>query len=136
MAPSALFALGIIGTGLLAVPVLAGSAAYDVSEAFGWPATPEAKAPDAVGFYGIIAGATIVGLALGYTPIDPIQNAGLERCAQWHCSCSNHGGYDGGRYATFGDGSFQRQAGTQVFRMAGTALMAGTVVALIWTSFG
>src|SRR6266851_1054821 len=68
-----LFALGIIGTGLLAVPVLAGSAAYCVSEAFGWPATLEAKAPDAVGFYGIIAGATIVGLALGYTPIDPIQ---------------------------------------------------------------
>ena len=49
-----LFALGIVGTGLLAVPVLAGSAAYCVSEAFGWPATPEAKAPAAVGFYGII----------------------------------------------------------------------------------
>ena len=68
-----LFALGIVGTGLLAVPVLAGSAAYCVSEAFGWPATLEAKAPDAVGFYSIIAAATVVGLALGYTPIDPIQ---------------------------------------------------------------
>jgi len=68
-----LFALGIIGTGLLAVPVLAGSAAYCVSEAFGWPATLEAKAPDAVGFYSIIAGAVVVGLALGYTPIDPMQ---------------------------------------------------------------
>jgi Mn2+/Fe2+ NRAMP family transporter len=68
-----LFALGIVGTGLLAVPVLAGSAAYGVSEAFGWPATLEAKAPDAVEFYSIIAGATVVGLALGYTPIDPIQ---------------------------------------------------------------
>jgi Mn2+/Fe2+ NRAMP family transporter len=43
-----LFALGIVGTGLLAVPVLAGSAAYGVSEALGWPATLEAKAPDAV----------------------------------------------------------------------------------------
>src|ERR1700693_13560 len=52
-----LFALGIIGTGLLAVPVLAGSAAYGVSEALGWPATLEAKAPDAVGFYSIIAAA-------------------------------------------------------------------------------
>ena len=68
-----LFALGIVGRGLLAVPVLAGSAAYGVSEAFGWPATLEAKAPDAVGFYSIIAGATVVGLALGYTPINPIQ---------------------------------------------------------------
>ena len=43
----ALFALGIIGTGLLAIPVLAGSAAYGVSEVFGWHATLEAKAPDA-----------------------------------------------------------------------------------------
>ena len=60
-----LFALGIVGTGLLAVPVLAGSAAYCVSEAFGWPATLEAKAPDAVGFYSIIATATVVGRALG-----------------------------------------------------------------------
>ncbi|MGE5163146.1 MAG: NRAMP family divalent metal transporter [Sphingobacteriales bacterium] len=68
-----LFALGIIGTGLLAIPVLAGSAAYGVAEAFGWPATLEAKAPDAVGFYGIIAAATIIGFGLGFTGIDPIE---------------------------------------------------------------
>ena len=53
--------------------MLAGSAAYCVAEAFGWPATLEAKAPDAIGFYCIIAAATVVGLALSYTPIDPIQ---------------------------------------------------------------
>ena len=68
-----LFALGIIGTGLLAIPVLAGSAAYGVAEAFGWPATLEAKAPDAVGFYGIIAAATIIGFGLGFTNVDPIK---------------------------------------------------------------
>jgi Mn2+/Fe2+ NRAMP family transporter len=68
-----LFALGIIGTGLLAIPVLAGSAAYGVAEAFGWPATLEAKAPDAVGFYGIIAAATIIGFGLGFTSINPIK---------------------------------------------------------------
>jgi NRAMP (natural resistance-associated macrophage protein)-like metal ion transporter len=67
-----LFAMGIIGTGLLAIPVLAGSAAYGVAEAFGWPATLEAKAPDAVGFYGIIAAATIIGFGLGFTSFDPI----------------------------------------------------------------
>jgi Mn2+/Fe2+ NRAMP family transporter len=67
-----LFALGIIGTGLLAVPVLAGSAAYGVAEAFGWQATLEAKAPDAVGFYSIIAAATVIGFALGFTGIDAI----------------------------------------------------------------
>jgi Mn2+/Fe2+ NRAMP family transporter len=65
-----LFALGIIGTGLLAIPVLAGSAAYGVAEAFGWPATLEAKAPDAVGFYTIIAAATVIGFGLGFTGID------------------------------------------------------------------
>jgi len=67
-----LFALGIIGTGLLAIPVLAGSAAYGVSEAFGWPATLEAKAPDAVGFYTIIATATVIGFGIGFTGIDAI----------------------------------------------------------------
>jgi NRAMP (natural resistance-associated macrophage protein)-like metal ion transporter len=68
-----LFALGIIGTGMLAIPVLAGSAAYGVSEAFGWPATLEAKAPDAVGFYTIIGSATAIGFALGFTGLGAIQ---------------------------------------------------------------
>jgi Mn2+/Fe2+ NRAMP family transporter len=68
-----LFALGIVGTGLLAIPVLAGSAAYGVAEAFGWPATLEAKAPDAIGFYSMIGAATIIGFALGFSPINPIQ---------------------------------------------------------------
>jgi NRAMP (natural resistance-associated macrophage protein)-like metal ion transporter len=67
-----LFALGIIGTGMLAIPVLAGSAAYGVAEAFGWRATLEAKAPDAVGFYSIIAAATVIGFGLGFTGIDAI----------------------------------------------------------------
>ena len=67
-----LFALGIIGTGLLAIPVLAGSAAYGVAEALGWQATLEAKAPDAIGFYAIIGAATVIGFALGFTGIDAI----------------------------------------------------------------
>jgi NRAMP (natural resistance-associated macrophage protein)-like metal ion transporter len=67
-----LFALGIIGTGMLAIPVLAGSAAYGVSEAFGWPATLEAQAPEAVGFYSIIAAATVIGFGIGFTGIDAI----------------------------------------------------------------
>ena len=67
-----LFALGIIGTGMLAIPVLAGSAAYGVSEAFGWRATLEARAPEAVGFYTIIAAATVIGFGLGFTGITAI----------------------------------------------------------------
>src|SRR6185436_8743516 len=68
-----LFALGIIGTGMLAIPVLAGSAAYGVAEAFGWQATLQAKAPDALEFYGIIAAATIIGFGLGFSGLDPIR---------------------------------------------------------------
>lgn len=68
-----LFALGIIGTGLLAIPVLAGSAAYAVADIFGWRSTLEAKFPEARGFYVIILAATIVGFALGFTALDPIK---------------------------------------------------------------
>jgi NRAMP (natural resistance-associated macrophage protein)-like metal ion transporter len=68
-----LFALGIIGTGLLAIPVLAGSAAYGVAEAFGWPSTLGAKFPQAVGFYSIISAATLIGFALTFAPIDSMQ---------------------------------------------------------------
>lgn len=69
----ALFAMGIIGTGLLAVPVLAGSAAYGIAEAFGWKASLAAKPQEARGFYGIIAVATLIGVFIDFTPIDPIK---------------------------------------------------------------
>ncbi|MCC6378265.1 MAG: divalent metal cation transporter [Burkholderiales bacterium] len=68
-----LFALGIIGTGLLAVPVLAGSAAYAVAESFRWPIGHALKPAEARGFYGIIAFATLVGVAIDFTPLDPIR---------------------------------------------------------------
>ena len=68
-----LFALGIVGTGLLAIPVLAGSAGYAVAELFGWPSTLEANFPQAVGFYTIILAATVIGFAMGFLPLNPIQ---------------------------------------------------------------
>lgn len=69
----ALFAGGIIATGLLAVPVLASSAAYAVAEAFGWPEGLERHWFEAKRFYAIIAIATIVGTGLDFTPIDPMK---------------------------------------------------------------
>lgn len=69
----ALFALGIIGTGLLAVPVLAGSAAYAVTESFHWHNGLDLKALEAREFYAIISLATIGGMLLNFTPIDPIK---------------------------------------------------------------
>ena len=68
----ALFAAGIIGTGLLAVPVLAGSAAYAVAETFGLRASLELPASRALGFYAIVGAATLGGGALATTSIDPI----------------------------------------------------------------
>jgi len=68
-----IFALGIVGTGLLAVPVLAGSAAYATGEALGWHVGLARKLKHAPAFYATIAVATIVGAALNFTPIDPIK---------------------------------------------------------------
>jgi Mn2+/Fe2+ NRAMP family transporter len=68
----ALFAAGIIGTGLLAVPVLAGSAAYAVAETFGMRGSLELPLGRALGFYGIVGAATLGGGALAATNIDPI----------------------------------------------------------------
>ncbi|MBV9850696.1 MAG: divalent metal cation transporter [Armatimonadetes bacterium] len=72
-----LFALGIIGTGLLAIPVLAGSAAYAVGEALRWPVGLNRDMMQAKGFYGVLAAATLIGLALnvhvGHFHIDPIK---------------------------------------------------------------
>ena len=68
----ALFAVGIIGTGLLAVPVLAGSAAYAVSETFGWTEGLDRQPREAKAFYGVIALATMGGVALNFIGIDPM----------------------------------------------------------------
>ncbi len=66
-----LFAIGIVGTGLLAVPVLAGSASYAVSEAFKWREGLYLKFEKAHGFYGVITLATLVGLLVNYTGVPP-----------------------------------------------------------------
>ena len=68
-----LFSLGIVGTGLLALPVLAGSAAYALSEASGWVSGLEKKWREAPAFYAVVVLATLIGLVIDYTPIDPIK---------------------------------------------------------------
>jgi Mn2+/Fe2+ NRAMP family transporter len=67
------FALGIIGTGLLALPVLAGSSAYALGETLGWNVGLAKKPHRAKAFYSTIAVATLVGVVLNFTPIDPIK---------------------------------------------------------------
>jgi NRAMP (natural resistance-associated macrophage protein)-like metal ion transporter len=68
-----LFALGIIGTGLLAVPVLAGSAAYAVAESFRWPIGLGLTLAEARGFYAILTVSTVLGVAIDLTGIDSIK---------------------------------------------------------------
>jgi NRAMP (natural resistance-associated macrophage protein)-like metal ion transporter len=68
-----LFSAGIVGTGLLAIPVLAGSAGYAVGELEGWKAGLEARPQEAAGFYGVIAAAVLLGLALTWSSLDPIR---------------------------------------------------------------
>ena len=69
----ALFGIGIVATGLLALPVLAGSAAYAIAEAMGWKEGLEREAKDAKGFYAVIALAILAGLALTFSGLDPIK---------------------------------------------------------------
>jgi NRAMP (natural resistance-associated macrophage protein)-like metal ion transporter len=68
-----IFAVGLIGAGLLAVPVLAGAAAYGVSEAFGWREGLARPLFQARGFYGVIAASTLIGVALNLLGVNPIQ---------------------------------------------------------------
>jgi NRAMP (natural resistance-associated macrophage protein)-like metal ion transporter len=69
----AIFALGIVGTGLLAVPVLAGSAAYAIAEARGWPVGLTKKPARAKAFYLTIVVATLAGTVVCLSPLDPIK---------------------------------------------------------------
>jgi len=68
-----LFATGILGVGLIGVPVLAGSGAYALAEVMGWKEGLERKATDARGFYGVIAVSVLAALAIQYSPVNPMR---------------------------------------------------------------
>ena len=68
-----LFSLGIIGTGMLAIPVLAGSAAYAIGDSRGWQSGLDYKPWEAVGFYSVIGAATALGIAIDWSHLDPIK---------------------------------------------------------------
>ena len=68
-----LFTVGIVGTGLLAIPVLAGSAAYAIGDSRGWRSGLDYKPWEATGFYTVIGLATLIGIAIDWSPLDPIK---------------------------------------------------------------
>jgi len=131
-----LFACGIIGTGMLAVPVLAGSAAYAVTEAFGLRGSLELPASRAVGFYAIVGAATLGGAALAATNIDPIAMlfwtavingvvaVPIMVAMMWVVS-SKKGGI-----------AIALPRWIKVLGWLAAALMALTVVLLVWSSVG
>jgi hypothetical protein len=100
-----LFALGIIGTGLLAIPVLAGSGAYAVAELFGWPSTLEAKFPEAIGFYTIILAATPYRIRDGVFADQSHSATCLDGCHQRNGCRSHYGDDDADRYQSGSNGS-------------------------------
>ena len=69
----AIFSLGIIGTGLLAVPVLAGSTGYAIAETFDWPKGLERPFSECRGFYGVIIVSMIIAIGVVFSPLDPIK---------------------------------------------------------------
>jgi Mn2+/Fe2+ NRAMP family transporter len=68
-----LFALGILGVGMIGVPVLSGSAAYAVAEVMNWREGLEERARDARGFYGVIAVSVLLALVIQFSPINPMK---------------------------------------------------------------
>ncbi|MET3665795.1 divalent metal cation transporter [Caulobacter sp. 1776] len=127
------FALGIIGTGLLALPVLAGSCAYALGETFGWPVGLARRPRQAKAFYGAIALATLVGVGLNGSAIDPIKAlfyaavingivAAPVMALMMHLSSHK---------AAMGD--FKLHAGLKLAGWSATAVMAAATVGLLAT---
>ncbi|AOF93367.1 divalent metal cation transporter [Sinorhizobium sp. RAC02] len=77
------FSLGMIGTGTLSIPVLAGSAAYAASECFSWNCSLESTPWEAKGFYAVISAATFLGFGLEFTPINPVTDLFWSAVSNW-----------------------------------------------------
>jgi NRAMP (natural resistance-associated macrophage protein)-like metal ion transporter len=131
----AVFALGIIGTGLLAVPVLAGSAAYAVSELYGWTAGLSHGFHDAKGFYLIIIAATGIGTAMGYLEVDPIKALVWSAIVNGVISVPIMAAlmWIGQSERLMGD--FTISPRHRIFGWTATGVMAGAVVLMFATSF-
>jgi Mn2+/Fe2+ NRAMP family transporter len=131
----AVFALGIVGTGLLAVPILAGSAAFAVSEVFGWKAGLSHGFHEARGFYAIIIAATIIGAFMGIAEVDPIKALFWSAIINGVISVPI-------MVVMMRIGQSERLMGEltmsprhRVFGWAATVVMATAVVFMLWASF-
>ena len=133
---STVFALGIVGTGLLAVPVLAGSAAYAVGEALHWPVGLDRKPMRAKAFYGTIVAATAIGALMNFTPINPIKALFWAAVINGVVSAPVMAVMMliASRKEVLGD--FTVNGGLRILGWIATAVMTVAVVAMAVTSFG
>ena len=131
----ALFAGGIIATGMLAVPVLASSAAYAVAEAFGWAEGLERQWFEAKRFYAIIALATLVGTALDFTSIDPMKALYWSAVINGVVALPIMAGMMllAGKKVVMGN--FTSGLKTRWFGWGGVAVMAFAVLMMFWDLF-
>jgi len=131
----AVFALGIIGTGLLAVPVLAGSAAYAVSELYGWKAGLSRGFREARGFYLIIVAATGIGTVMGYLEVDPMKSLVWSAIVNGVISVPIMAAlmWIGQSQRLMGDFIISRRH--RIFGWTATAVMAVAVLVMFATSF-
>ena len=104
-----IFALGIVGTGLLAIPVLAGSTAYAIGEGRKWPVGLSRKPRQAIAFYSVLALSVALGVLLNFTSHRSDQGAVLERRHQWRFGRAGDGHADAAGSPARGDGRTDRQ---------------------------
>jgi NRAMP (natural resistance-associated macrophage protein)-like metal ion transporter len=128
-----LFSAGIIGTGLLAIPVLAGSCAYAMAGAFKWRNSLELTPMKAKRFYGIIAVATSIGIALGFTSIDPIKALYWSAVINGVISVPIMAVMMMMAARPKIMGKFVISKGLKMLGWLATLMMAATVVAMLWT---
>ena len=127
----ALFSLGIIGTGLLAVPVLAGSSAYAIGEARGWTCGLEHKPQAARGFYGVIIASILLGLGVVFSPLDPIKALFWSAVINGVIAVPIMAAMMFVASRRDQMGVFVATPGQRVFGWAATAIMAAAVVAML-----
>lgn len=128
---SLLFALGIIGTGLLSVPVLAGSAAFAVSEVRGWKEGLQYKPQQAARFYAIIVVATFIGVAMDWANINPIRALFWSAVLNGLCAAPIMAAMMLVAHRPEIMGRFTERAPLMIFGWAAAAVMAAASIAMI-----
>ena len=127
----ALFSMGIIGTGLLAIPVLAGSAAYATSEALGWNKGLERSPKEAIGFYSIIGLSVVLGVIVVFSPLDPMKALFWSAVLNGIISVPIMAAMMVVASSKRAMGKFTATLGQRIFGWAATGVMAAAAIAMV-----